>query len=127
MFVKALILYHFDLKCHIRIKTDASGYAIDEILSLLTLDNLSQWHSVVFFFGKIILAETRYKTYDSKFLAIVEIFKTWQHYLKACKYKFFFLINLNKLCHFMDIKSLSFRQVQWAHKLSFYHFCINYQ
>ena len=34
-FIKALILWHFDPKCHIRIKADASSYAIDNILSQL--------------------------------------------------------------------------------------------
>ena len=32
-FTKAPILWHFDLKCHIWIETDASGYAIDEGLN----------------------------------------------------------------------------------------------
>ena len=33
IFVEALILYYFNPKCHIQIKTDASGCAISEILS----------------------------------------------------------------------------------------------
>ena len=48
-FLKALILYHFDPECHIRIKTDVSGYAISGVLSQLTLDDLGQWHPVAFF------------------------------------------------------------------------------
>ena len=32
-FTKAPILQHFDLECHIRIKTNASGYAISGVLS----------------------------------------------------------------------------------------------
>ena len=32
-FTKALILWHFDLECHIRIETDTSGYAIGKVLS----------------------------------------------------------------------------------------------
>ena len=39
-FTNAPILWHFDLECHIRIKSNALGYAIGGILSLLTLDNL---------------------------------------------------------------------------------------
>ena len=39
-FTKALILQHFDPEYHIRIETDALGYAIDKVLSQLTLDNL---------------------------------------------------------------------------------------
>ena len=37
-FIKALILRHFDLKSHIRIETDASGYAIGGVLSQLSSD-----------------------------------------------------------------------------------------
>ena len=75
-FLKAPILHHFDPERHIQIETDASGYAIGGVLSQLTLDDLDQWHPMVFFSRKIIPAETRYKTHDGKLLAIVEAFKT---------------------------------------------------
>ena len=39
-FVKAQILYPFNLERHIRIEMDASGYAIDRVLSQLTLNDL---------------------------------------------------------------------------------------
>ena len=39
-FIKAPILHHFDLERHIRVETDASGYAIGGVLSQLTSDNL---------------------------------------------------------------------------------------
>ena len=41
-FVKAPILYHFDLERHIRIETNVSSYAIGGVVSQLTLDNLGQ-------------------------------------------------------------------------------------
>ena len=41
-FVETLIFYHFDPKCHIQIETNTSGYAIGEILSQLTLNDLGQ-------------------------------------------------------------------------------------
>ena len=75
----------------------------------------------------MIPAETRYKTHDSEFLAIIKAFKTWRHYLEGCKYIFFVLTDNNNLCRFMDVKSLSSRQVRWAQELSCYYFCINYQ
>ena len=40
-FTKAPILWHFDPECHIRIETNASGYAIREVLSQLTSDHLT--------------------------------------------------------------------------------------
>ena len=42
VFVKAPILYHFDLEYNIRIETNISGYAIGEVSSQLILDNLGQ-------------------------------------------------------------------------------------
>ena len=75
-FTKAPILRHFDLKCHIRIETDALGYTIGRVLSQLTLDNLDRWHPVAYFSQKMILAKTCYKTHDGELLAIIEAFKT---------------------------------------------------
>ena len=107
-FTKAPILRHFDPKCHIRIETDASSYAIGGVLSQLTSDNSGRWHPVAFYSQKMIPAKTRYKTHNNKLLAIVEGFKIWRHYLKDCKHKVLMLTNYNNLCRFMDTKSLSF-------------------
>ena len=120
MFIKAPILRHFDSKSHIRIETNASGYTISGVLSQLNLDSnaplndsnlnksdFGQWHLVAYFFRKIILAETQYKTHNAEFLAIVEAFKIWCHYLKGCKHKVLVLTNHNNFHQFMDTKSLS--------------------
>ena len=74
----------------------------------------------------MIPAETWYETHDGELLAIVEAFKTWRHYLESCKHKLFVLTDHNNLYQFMDTKSLSSCQVQWAQKLSRYHFQIDY-
>ena len=74
-FTEAPILRHFDPECHIRIETDASGYAIGGVLSQLT--DSGRWHPVAYYFRKMIPAETRYNTHDGKLMAIVEAFKTW--------------------------------------------------
>ena len=125
-FTKAPILQHFDPKSHIRIETNASGYAIGGVLSQLTLDNLSQLHSVAFYSQKMILAKTRYKTHKGELLTIVEAFKIWRHYLEGYKHKVLVLTNHNNLCRFMNTKNLSSRQVHWAQELSRYHFQIDY-
>ena len=127
VFFKALILHHFDLERHIWIGMDASGYAIGGVLSQLTLDDSGQWHSVAFFFQKMILAKTRYETHDDELLAIVEAFKTWRHYLEGSRHKVLVLTDHNNLRRFMDTKSLSSRQVRWAQELSRYHFRIDYR
>ena len=115
-FTKAPILQHFDPECHIRIETDASGYAIGRVLSQLTLNQVISegaiglnvdWHPVAYFSSKMIPAETRYETHNSELLAIVEVDKTWRHYLEGCKHEVFVLTDHNNLCRFMDTKSLS--------------------
>ena len=123
-FTKALILQYFDTQCQIRIETDKSGYAIGSVLNQRT--DLGQWHLMAYYSRKMILAKTRYKTHNSQLLAIVEAFKTWQHYLKDCKHKVLVLINHNNLFCFMETKNLSFRQVQWAKELLQYYFWIDY-
>ena len=125
-FTKALILQHFDPECHIRIETDASGYAIGGVLSQLTLDNSGEWHRVVFYSQKMIPAETRNKTHDSELLAIIEAFKTWRHYLEGCKHTVLVLTDHNNLHRFMDTKRLSSRQIRLAQELFRYYFRIDY-
>ena len=49
-FLKAPILYHFDLKHYIQIETNVSGYAIGRVFCHLTLDDLGQWYPVAIFF-----------------------------------------------------------------------------
>ena len=75
----------------------------------------------------MIPAETWYETHEGKLLAIVEVFKTWRHYLEGCKHEVLVLTDHNNLRRFMDTKSLSSRQVRWAQKLSRYYFCIDYR
>ena len=110
-FFKAPILHHFDPKRHIWIEMDALSYAIGEVLSQLTLDDSGRWHLMAFFSCKMILAETRYKTYDRELLAIVEAFKTWRYYLEGSRHEFLILTDHNNLRQFMDIKSLISKQV----------------
>ena len=136
-FTKAPILQHFDPECPIWIEIDASSYAISDVLSqrvsktsrdgVVTKADLSQWYPVAFFSRKMISAETQYETHDGKFFAIVEALKTWGHYLESCKHEIFILTDHNNLHCFMDMKSLSFKQVCWAQKLSWYYFQINHR
>ena len=74
----------------------------------------------------MVLAKTQYKIHNDELWVIIEIFKTWCHYLESCKHKIFILIDLNNLYCFIDIKSLSSKQVCWAQKLSSYYFQIDY-
>ena len=136
-FIEAPIFWYIDPECHIWIKIDALSYAIGGVLSqlasgtsldgIVTKTDLGQWHPVVFFSRKMIPVKTQYKTHDGEFLAIVEAFKTWRHYLEGCRHKILVFMDHNNLRCFMDIKSLNFRQERWAQELSRYHFQIDYR
>lgn len=67
-----------------------------------------------------------YKTHNGKLLAIIKVFKTWNHYSKDCKYQVFIFPNNNNLQHFIDIKSLSFKQIYLTQEISRYNFQIKY-
>ena len=70
----------------------------------------------------MIPAETRYKTHNEKFSAIVKAFKSWKHYLEGSQYEVFVLTNHNNLRPFIYTKSLNSRQACLAKELSCYHF-----
>ena len=114
VFTQAPIFQHFDPEQHIWIETNISDYAINKVPSQLTLDDLSWWHFVAYYLYKMISAKTWYKTHDGKLLVIVEVFKTWRHYLEGCNHKVLVFTNYNNFCRFMDMKSLTFCQVWWA-------------
>ena len=149
-FTKAPIFRHIDPKCHIWIETNAFGYVISGVLSQLTSDQVTfdqvtsgsklnsakskvstkfdsnQWYPVAYFSRKMMPAEIQYKTQNAELLAIVEAFKTWKHYLEDCKHEVLVLIEHNNFRGFINIKSLSSRQVWCAQELCRYHFRIDY-
>lgn len=125
VFTKALILHYFDPKRYIQIKTNASDFAINGVLSQLTLGHVTpshlnqnppseidEWHLVAFFSWKMIAAKIWYKTHDEELLAMVEAFQTWRLYLEVCGHKVLVLTDHNNVTQFIDIKSLNTRQVQ---------------
>ena len=124
-FVTAPVLRHFDAERHIRVETDASGYAIGGILS--QKDDESHWHPVAYFSRKMIPAERNYETHDAELLAIVEAFRHWRHYLEGSTHEVLVLTDHNNLKRFMDTKRLGGRQIRWAQELSRYNFRIDYR
>lgn len=104
-FIKALILYCFNLEYYIKNKTNISSNTIGEVLSQLTSNNSSQRYPIALYFQKIILIKTQ-KIYNNKILIIVEIFKTCQNYLKSCKYEIFIFINYKNFYCFIYTKNL---------------------
>ena len=74
----------------------------------------------------MIPAETGYETHNGEFLAIVEAFKAWKHYLERFQHEMLVLTDHNNLRQLIEMESLSSRQVCWAQKLFCYYFQIDY-
>ena len=108
-FTTALFLQHFDVTLPIRLKTDASGYAISGILSQKHPDG---WRVTAYFSQKMIPAEQKYETHDGELLAIVESFQHWRHYLEGSTHPVEVLSDHSSLRSFMTTHKLSRRQVQ---------------
>lgn len=66
---------------------------------------------MVYYSWKMIPVKIWYKTHNGGLLAIIEAFKTWQHYLESCKYEVLMLIDYNNFRRFIDMKNLSSKQV----------------
>ena len=74
----------------------------------------------------MILTRTKYETYDIELLTIIKTFKTWRHYLEDSQHEAPMLTDHNNLRQFINMKSLSSRQVCKAQKLSYYYFQLDY-
>ena len=107
VFMNASILVHFDSVLKIKIETDASNFALADIISQLLTNE--EWHSVAFWSRKMISSENRYKMHNQKLLVIVIIFKHWCHYLKDSYQIIEILTDHNNLQEFMKVKELNRR------------------
>jgi transposase InsO family protein len=72
-------------------------------------------------------AEMNYETHDQELLAIVEVFRTWRHYLLGVHVTVIVLTDHNNLKYFMSTKALNPRQTRWAETLAQFDFEIRYR
>jgi hypothetical protein len=81
VFIKTSILLHFDSKRRIRLKIDASDFAILEILSQL-IEKTNQWHFVAFFFRKMFVAEQNYEIEETEMFVVIESCRIFRRYVE---------------------------------------------
>ncbi len=116
------VLRHFDLKRQAILKTDASNYVKDEILS--QYDDERVLHSMIFYSKSMIFAEINYHIYDKKLLVIIRCFEHWRLELKCTELLIQMFIDHQTLKIFMKNKQLSRRQVNYLNILSKFNFQI---
>ncbi len=114
------MLCHFDLKQQAILKTDASNYVKDEILSQYNDERVL--HSMIFYSKSMILAVFNYHIYDKKLLVIIQCFKHWCLELKCIELLIQMFINHQTLKIFIKNKQLSRWQVNYLNILSKFNF-----
>jgi hypothetical protein len=116
VFTCVSMLLHFDLDKRSQLKTNAFNFVLSTIISQL-VKLIDQWHSIVFWFRKMILVEINYEINEKEMLIIVEVCKTWRHYLKEIKYFIRAITDYFNLRIFLIIKILSRREARWWERL----------
>ena len=111
LFFCASMLVHYDLTRRIMLECDASGFAIEAILSQL-VGATGQWHLVAFWSCKMAPAEKNYGVGEAEMLAIVEACKHWRHYLKGAMYSIKIVTDHLNLQKFLTTKTLFHREVK---------------
>jgi hypothetical protein len=125
-FTSASMLLHFDLDKRSQLKTNAFDFVLSTIIFQL-MKSIDQWHSIVFWFRKMISVEINYEIDEKEMLAIVEVCKTWRHYLEKIKYSIRAITDHFNLRIFLIIKILSRREARWWERLFSLNLQIEYR
>ena len=119
------MLLHYDPAKPTRLETDSSGFALAGVITQQAATGL--WHPVAFWSRKMVPAEMNYETHYQELLAVMEVFKTWRHYLLGVQVTVIVLMDHNNLKYFMSTKKLNPRQARWAETLAQFDFDIRYR
>ena len=101
-FIFNVILHHYNSNYKIVIKTDASDYMFEGILSQYNEDEVL--HSIVYFSKKHNLIKCNYKIYDKEFMIIIYAFKEWHSELKDFIFSVEVITDHKNLKYFIFIK-----------------------
>ncbi len=122
MFISAPILVSFNHTCMTVMKTDSSGWCIDEILLQLVND---VWRPCAYYSKKNASAECNYEIYDKEMLVIIQCLKEWDAELRSVS-SFQICTDHKNLKYFITVRKLTERQMRWSLVLSQYNFFILY-
>ena len=114
-FTTAPILGHWDPKSPMILEIDASDHAL--VATLSTQSN-GEVHPITFHSRAFSAAEINYDVHNKKLLAIVEVFKKWQHYLEEVAIPVEVYTDHKNLTYFSETKTLSWHLARWLEFLS---------
>ena len=90
-------------------ETDASGHAIEGVLSQ---EQNGNWKPITFLLRTMQLAERNYEIYDKELLAIVEALAKWRQYLLDAAEPFEVWMDHENLKYFREPHKLNGRQAR---------------
>ena len=104
-FTSDVILCYYNSDLKLVVKTDASDYVSEEILS--QYDENDVFHPITYFFKKHSSAKYNYEIYNKKLMAIICAFKEWRPELKGSLTSVKVITDHKNLEYFMSTKQLS--------------------
>ena len=113
-----------DLDKEFRVETNASNYAIGEVLSMECSNEL--WRLVAFISKSLSDTERNYEIHDKEMLAVVRCLEAWRHFLEGIAVKFEIWTDHKNLEYFMKAQKLNQRQARWALYLSRFDFTLKH-
>ena len=116
------VLKMFDPSRPIELETDASDFALGAQIG--QRDDEGFLHPIAFYSHKLHGAELNYPIYDKEFLAIVNAFKEFRHYLLGSKHQTKVYTDHKNITHFAKTQELSGRQLRYAEYLSEFDYII---
>jgi hypothetical protein len=116
------VLIMFDPNKEIELETDSSDFALGGQIG--QRDDEGKLHPIAFYSHKLHGAELNYPIYDKEFLAIVNCFKEFRHYLMGSMHKIKVYTDHQNITHFATTQELNRRQLRYAEYLSEFDFVI---
>ena len=110
------VLVMFDPSKPIELETDASDYALGGQIG--QPDENGKIRPIAFYSKKLHGAELNYPIYDKEFLAIINCFKEFRHYLQGSQHKVKVYTDHKNIAYFATAQVLNSRQIRWAEILS---------
>jgi hypothetical protein len=116
------VLIMFDPNKEIELETDSSDFALGGQIG--QRDDQGKLHPIAFYSHKLHGAELNYPIYDKEFLAIVNCFKEFRHYLMGSHHQVKVYTDHQNIAHFATTQELNRRQLRYAEYLCEFDFVI---
>lgn len=108
----------------LRVKCDASDFALDAVLSQLQDE---KWHPLEYFSKALNSTERNYKIYDKELMAMIIALKSWRQYLLDTETPIEIWSDHQNLGYFREPQKLNRRQARWFSELQDYNFSLHHK